>query len=234
MKAVILAAGKGERLKKITRDIPKPMIRFLGKPILQHNIEQCREFGITRMFINTHHLPEVIRDYFGDGSKFGVSITYSFEPELLGTAGALMNFRKELEGENFFVIYGDNFSRYNLRSLVDKFQRQNSLGVIAFHFRKDTSSSGVGEFDPQMRILRFLEKPKAHETESHWVNAGIYYFSPAIFQYITPGFLDFAMDIFPKLLRDNLPLYAVCEESEVIAFDTPEMYRASIHDTIRK
>ena len=83
MKAVILAAGKGERLAVVTQSIPKPMIVFHGKPILEHNVELCRKFGVTEIFINTHHLPDAIRSYFGDGSQWGVHIEYSFEPELL-------------------------------------------------------------------------------------------------------------------------------------------------------
>ena len=95
MKAIILAAGKGERLKEITNSLPKPMIKVKGKPILQHNIELCREYGVKDIFINVHHLPDVITDYFGNGEKFGVNIKYSFEEELLGTSGAV----KKIAGE---------------------------------------------------------------------------------------------------------------------------------------
>ncbi len=89
MKAVILAAGKGERLSEITQSIPKPMIEFKGKPLLQHNIELCKRYGIEDIFINLHHLPDRITKYFGDGERFGVKIKYSYEEELLGTAGAV-------------------------------------------------------------------------------------------------------------------------------------------------
>ena len=89
MKTIILAAGKGERLKGIVDTVPKPMVRIAGKPILQHNIELCRKHGITDLYINLHHLPDRIVDYFGNGEKFGVTITYSYEETLLGTAGAV-------------------------------------------------------------------------------------------------------------------------------------------------
>ncbi len=95
MKAVILAAGKGERLSEITQKIPKPMIEFKGKPLLQHNIELCKKFGIEDIYINLHHLPDKIRDYFGNGERFGVNIKYSYEKELLGTAGAVRRIARE-------------------------------------------------------------------------------------------------------------------------------------------
>ncbi len=209
-------------------NIPKPMIRYQGKPILQHNIEICREFGIRDLFINTHHLAEVIRNYFGDGSAFGVNIRYSLEKELLGTAGALNSFRDSLKDEEFFVIYGDNYSTLDLGSLTKEFHKHDCIGVIAFHDREDVSQSGVGEFAPDGRIIRFVEKPKPGITDSHWVNAGIYYFSPAILRHIHPGFSDFAKDIIPDLLKKNISLYSVHSDVELKAFDTPEMFRRSL------
>jgi len=86
MRAVLLAAGMGERLREIVQTIPKPMIMYDGKPILQHNIELCRQYGVKEIYINTHHLAENIMEYFGDGARFGVKIYYSYEPELLGTS----------------------------------------------------------------------------------------------------------------------------------------------------
>src|SRR3972149_10195068 len=105
MNAIILAAGKGERLKEITNSIPKPMITYKGKPILQYNIELCRKYGITNIYINLHHLPEVITDYFGSGEKFGVNIRYSYEKELLGTAGAVKKIAKDFWSKNHAGIY---------------------------------------------------------------------------------------------------------------------------------
>ena len=230
MKAVILAAGKGERLRGVV-DIPKPMIRYQGKPILQHNIELCRKFGITEIFINTHHLPEVIKSYFGDGLAFGVEIRYSFEKELLGTAGALNSFREQLAAEPFFVLYGDNCSNFDLSSLVTEYLKHPCTGVIGFHYRKDVSQSGVGEFAFDGRIIKFVEKPKPGITDSHWVNAGIYYLSPAIFQYIPSGFSDFAKDVIPSLLSRDIPLYSVCFGTSLRAFDTPDLLRDALRES---
>jgi NDP-sugar pyrophosphorylase family protein len=260
IRAIILAAGKGERLKEITENIPKPMIIFRGKPILQHNIELCRSFGIKDIFINLYHLPEKITDYFGNGGKFGVNIKYSYEKELLGTAGAVkkivneffippVSWRSHPYGnspgeaiptggplakpsprevpESFFVLYGDNYSRYNLNLLKEKQLETDSSCIIAFHYREDTSHSGVAESDKSGRVLRFIEKPKAGETESHWVNAGIYLLKPGIINYIDEVNSDFGKNIFPLMLNKNIPVYGICENSAVIAFDDPEMYKNS-------
>ncbi len=228
MKAVILAAGKGSRLGTLSNEIPKPMIKYNGKPLVEHNILLCKKYGIKEIFINTHHLANVITSYLGNGDKFGVKINYSYENKLLGTAGALNNFREYLSSEPFFVLYGDNVSNFPLEKIIDKFNTTNSIGVIAFHFREDVSQSGVAEFDEHDKIIKFVEKPKEGETESKWVNAGIYFLSPKVLDFIPIGFSDFAKDIFPKLLRNQIPLYGVKQKEIVRAFDTPEMLAKSL------
>jgi NDP-sugar pyrophosphorylase family protein len=233
MNAIILAAGKGERINNITSSIPKPMIEVNGKPILQYNIELCKSYGILNIFINVHHLSDKIMDYFGDGSKFGVSIIYSIEDNLNGTSGAVrqivekiwngnINFTKQINMP-FFIIYGDNISNYNLSNLEQKALETNADIIIGFHYREDTSSSGVAEFDKNGKILKFIEKPKPGESNSHWVNAGIYYAKPAILKFIPDNYSDFGKDIFPDLLRKGIPMYGVYEKIEVKAFDTYEM-----------
>lgn len=254
MKAIILAAGRGERLKEITNCIPKPMIEFRGKPVLQYNIELCKRYGIREIYINLHHLPSKITDYFGEGEKFGVKIKYSHEKKLLGTAGAVGKFGRELwdisdvktiraselsnsnkatkQKDLFYVIYGDQISNFNLDLLKEKFQKhytsdKKTVGVIAFHYREDVIHSGVAEFNDAKKIIRFIEKPKSYETDSHWVNAGVYCFHQDIFDFIPDKISDFGRDIFPHILKKNFSLYGVCEHKDVNVFDTPEMYKKS-------
>ena len=175
-----------------------------------------------------------IKEYFGHGEGLGINIKYSFESELLGTSGAVKKIVSDYwendsnNEELFFVIYGDNFSDYDLTSIKKKLKDTDSLAVIAFHFRQDTSHSGVAEFDENQRILKFVEKPKPGESESHWVNAGIYCLKTEILSFIAEGFSDFSKDIFPELLRRNKAIYGVCKETDVKAFDTPEMYNQNI------
>jgi mannose-1-phosphate guanylyltransferase len=247
LKAAILAAGKGERLGKLTRDIPKPMIKVQGKPILEHNIDLCRSFNIREIYINVHHLGTQISDYFEDGSRFGVKIQYSVEDELLGTAGAVKTIAKrfwvndvsEFNNESlhskavqkidpFFVIYGDNFSNYNLKNILDRHSLRKPIATIGFHYREDVSTSGVAEFDKSDKIIKFIEKPRPGETNSHWVNAGIYFLEPAILDHIQEGYSDFARNVFPDLLSMDIPVYGVCDTADVKAFDTPEMLKKNL------
>lgn len=248
MKAIILAAGKGERLKEITEKIPKPMIEYKGKPVLQYNIELCKKYWIDEIYINLHHLPEKITEYFGDGKRFGVDIKYSYEEELLGTAGAVKKIARDFwnfkttESQRhrvskslspFYVIYGDQISNFNLTSLKNKYDvlsnnKKECIGVVVFHYREDVTHSGVAEFDNDYKILRFIEKPKKSETKSHWVNAGVYYLSPKIIDFIDDGFSDFGKQVFPGLLKNNLSLFGVCVKKDVSVFDTPEMYARSL------
>ena len=118
MKAVVLAAGRGQRLGELTKTLPKPMIEINGKPVLEHNLEMCRKAGVHDIYMNLHHLPDIIRNYFGDGSKYGVHITYNYEPDLLGTAGALIPFKNELKNpiipeKRMVVVVEDRFQKIN-------------------------------------------------------------------------------------------------------------------------
>ena len=228
MKAMILSAGKATRLGAEGASIPKPMILYRGKPLLQHNLELCIRYGITDLFINVHHHPEQVTTFFGNGAKFGVSITYSFEAELLGTAGGVKNVEHSLNKEPFFVLYGDNYSEFDLSLLRRKNEQHQAIATIAFHYREDIATSGVAEFEHDQRIKKFVEKPKQGETQSRWVNAGIYYLAPSIFDHISQGKTDFGHDVFPSIIRKGLPIYGVCEKVQVKSFDTPEMYKRSM------
>jgi NDP-sugar pyrophosphorylase family protein len=225
MKAIILAAGKGERLGKLSNLIPKTMIKVDGKPILEHNIELCKKYGIIDIYINLHHLPHVIMKYFGDGRKFGVKIKYSYEEELLGTSGAVKNIALKDEyftNNPFYVIYGDNYSDYNLDLL-----KSDSIATIAFNYKEDVTNSGVAEFDENNKIISFIEKPKENETISHWVNSAIYYLNPEILKFIPwfgiHNYSDFSKDIFPLLLKNKTSFYGICTDTIVKSFDTPNM-----------
>ena len=119
MKAVLLAAGKGTRLKPLTDNIPKVMIQINGKAILEYHIEQLAETGIIDIYINLHYLSEKIKNHFEDGRKWGVKINYSYEPEILGTAGALKKLSRELRTDPFLVVYGDNFLEINYKDFIE-------------------------------------------------------------------------------------------------------------------
>ena len=208
MKAVILAAGKGTRLRPLTDELPKVMIPIAGKPILEHHIEHLAGAGIEDIFINLHYLPERIQSHCDDGKKWGVRIRYSFEPEILGTAGAIKKLESELRGAPFLVVYGDNFSEFDFADFISWSEKSGGIGTIAVFEKEDVEGSGIVEIGPDDRIVRFIEKPAKNKITSHWVNAGIYRLSDPILEDIPSGRSDFGYDIFPKAIERGQELFA--------------------------
>jgi mannose-1-phosphate guanylyltransferase/phosphomannomutase len=226
-KALLLAAGKGTRLGPITADTPKPLLNVGGKPVLRHLAELCAQHGVEEVFINTHHLAHQVRTTMGDGSDFGLRIQYSFEDNLLGTAGALQNFRDVLAGDDFFVLYGDNLMDYDLTALAQVHAQKGALATLALYEKEDVSQSGIAVLDPEGRVMRFIEKPGPHESVSNLVNCGLYVLSPAIFDHLPQGFSDFGRDVFPALLRQGVPLYGAVMDRPLVAIDTVDLFEAA-------
>lgn len=221
-KAMLLAAGQGTRLRPLTENISKCMVPIAGKPMLEHNIEWLKKFGVTDIIINLHYKPEAITNHFGDGGGFGVRITYSFERELLGTAGAVKNVAPFFDTP-FFVWYGDNLSTCRLDHLWESHRARGGVATIALHYREDPTQSGIVGLDEAGRIVRFLEKPRADQVFSHWVSAGILVLEPIALDAIPTGTpADFGRDVFPALLESGAPVYGyrMSEEESLWWIDT--------------
>lgn len=233
MKAIVLAAGRGERLRGVVDDVPKPMVKIRSRPILEQNIELLERCGITDIYVNLHHLPDVIRNHFGDGKDWGVNITYSYEPEILGTAGAVKNIEEQIGADQFFVLYGDNLYDYNLAEIMNFHNEKGGLGTVGVYEREDVSQSGIVEMDSNSRIIRFVEKPETHEAVSDLVNTGIYVFEPGILRHIPERqFSDFGNDIFPRILKGNERIYGMVLRGKLTAIDTPEFYQQTMEELI--
>lgn len=227
MKAVLLAAGKGRRLKGITKGIPKPMLKVMNKPILQHNIEWLRSYGIRDIYINLHHLPEVITGYFKDGSEYGIRITYSYEKNLLGTAGAVKKISEtywENDNAPFLVIYGDNLLNFNLKQISRFHKISKGTATIALYQKGNVSQSGIVQVDKNGRVIKFIEKPRPEEMVSDLVNTGIYILERDILKYIPDNeFFDFGNDLFPIALENGEKIFGILVKGKLIAVDTPEL-----------
>jgi len=224
MKAMVLAAGLGIRLRPLTEDKPKCLVPLAGRPLIGWTLEWLRRAGVTECVINLHYLPEKVQQFVGDGSGYGLKVTYSYEPELLGTAGAVNKIASFFD-KPFYVIYSDNFSQWDIRKLKFEYERNDSIGTVAVHWREDVTQSGMVEFDQNNRILRLVEKPKPEDVVSHYVNAGFYYLDPRVFNYIPEGKpCDFAFHVFPEMLRAREEMYAVKMEDPIIGIDTIESY----------
>lgn len=216
MKAIILAAGLGTRLIPLTKDVPKPLLPLNGKPLIQHNIEWLRSNGIKEIAINLHHLPEKIKTFLGDGSKFGVRITYSYEKNIMGTAGGVKKLENFAKNSPFMVYYGDNITNLNIKKLVNFHKSKGGMATICLHpiKEKELKDSSIVELGKDNRILSFAEKPnektikKISGKKNNYSNAGIYLLEPEIFDFIEKNkFTDFAKDIFPMLIKKGKMIY---------------------------
>jgi NDP-sugar pyrophosphorylase family protein len=205
--AMMLAAGQGTRLRPLTERIPKCMVPLGGRPLLEYGIRWLGKHGVTELVINLHHLPKAVTEYFGDGRPWGVRITYSLEPEPLGTAGGVTRMASFFRGP-FFVWYGDNLSTCRLDHLWEQHTSRGGAVTVALHQRDDPTHGGIVALDAQDRITRFLEKPAPGEVFSRWVNAGIYLLEPEVLDAIPAGrAVDFGRDVFPAMLAAGGALY---------------------------
>ncbi len=182
--ALILAGGSGTRLRPLTYEIPKPMMPVNGRPILEHLIEQLKKADFMDIIISVGYLGSRIREYFGDGSKFGVRIRYSEETTALGTGGAIKK-NQNLIYDDVIVLNGDNLFDFDLNKIYDFHKKEKPLATIALISREDVSQFGVVEMEGN-KIVRFIEKPKTEQV-SHLVNAGIYVLSPSFLNLIPSG-----------------------------------------------
>ena len=223
MKAFILAAGLGTRLRSLGLDVPKVMVPIGGKPLLEHHLELFKRQGIREFIVNLHYLPEKITDYFGDGRKFGVSITYSHEPELLGTAGAVKKMETDLRGGSFIVFYGDNLVRVDFAPLVEFHRARQAEVTVALFASPEPWTGGVVETDSNGGVLRFVEKPDRKQVSTNLISAGILILEPQVLDVIPAGqFYDFGRDVFPKLLAERRPVYAMEPKAYIQDVGTPE------------
>jgi NDP-sugar pyrophosphorylase family protein len=225
VRALVLAAGYGDRLRPLTDRIPKPMIEIGGKPILQHNLELLGRAGVREVAVNVHYRPDSIRTYFGDGFALGAALTYFYEPELLGTAGAIRNAAEFLRGDDFLVVYGDNLSTIDLRALIARHREREAEMTLALYHRDDPGQSGIVGLDESDRITRFLEKPSPEDIFSHWVNAGYLVAKPSLLDAIphrTP--CDLGRDLFALLLQRGAKLAGYRMTEELWWIDTLEDY----------
>ena len=208
MKAMVLAAGLGTRLRPLTYEIPKPMVPVLDRPVMAHILGLLRRQGFDRVISNLHYFPDAVRGYFGD------RIEYRFEEELLGTAGGVRNVADFFGDDPVVVVSGDALTDVDLNALVERHRSAGGIATLTVKHVEDTREYGVVIHDSEGRIQGFQEKPVPEEALSHLGNCGIYCFSPEIFDYFPERpFADWAQDVFPALLENDVPFH-IHETSE--------------------
>jgi len=228
MKAMILAAGKGTRVRPITYTIPKPLIPILQKPVMEFLLELLRQHGFDEIMVNVSHLAHEIEGYFRDGQRFGVDIGYSFEGSIvdgklvgaaLGSAGGLRKIQdfNTFFDDTFVVLCGDALIDLDLTAAVKQHKAKGAIATVVTKKvpQEDVPSYGVVVTDQEGRIKSFQEKPSVEEALSRDINTGIYIFEPEIFDYIPPNQeYDIGGELFPKLVEKKAPFYAVSMDFE--------------------
>ena len=241
MKAMILAAGKGTRVRPITQTIPKPMIPILQKPVMEFLVELLRQHGFDQIMVNVSHLADVIENYFRDGQKFGVQIAYSFEGrieegeligEALGSAGGMKRIQdfSPFFDDTFVVLCGDALIDLDLTAAVKWHREKGAIATIVMKSvpRDEVPSYGVVVTDESGKIKAFQEKPSVEEALSTDINTGIYIFEPEIFNYIPSGKeYDIGSDLFPQLVKEGAPFYGIRMDFEWVDIGkVPDYWRA--------
>ncbi|MEK7465656.1 MAG: NDP-sugar synthase [Patescibacteria group bacterium] len=224
--AVILSAGLGTRLRPLTDTIPKPMIPLLGKPMLEWNIEQFKKHGVTEFFINLHYLPDVIRNYFGDGSKFGVKINYVFESAILGTAGGVKQFENKLDVE-FFLIYGDMISLVDYTTMADFFDKlKDPIGIQRVGKTGDYADADIAELNQNGRFMKIHPKPHTEKYPNAYRMRGVFILKKEILNFVPLGIsYEIGKELLPEIVRKGKNFYGYeCDEYSK-GIDTMDKYR---------
>jgi mannose-1-phosphate guanylyltransferase len=246
MKAMILAAGKGTRVRPITYTIPKPMIPILEKPVMEFLLELLRQHGFTEIMVNVSHLANEIENYFRDGQRFGVQIAYSFEGritdgeligEAIGSAGGMRRIQdfQPFFDDTFVVLCGDALIDLDLTAAVKWHREKGAIATIVTKSvpREEVSSYGVVVTDDSGRIQAFQEKPSVDEALSTTINTGIYIFEPEVLDYIPSGQVyDIGGDLFPQLVAKGAPFYAIPMDFEWIDIGKVPDYWSAIRSVL--
>lgn len=223
MKAMILAAGKGTRVRPITYTTPKPMIPILQKPVMEFLVELLRNHGCDQIMVNVSHLAEEIENYFRDGQRFGVEIAYSFEGRIengqlvgdaIGSAGGMRRIQdfSPFFDDTFVVLCGDALIDLDLTAALEWHRKKGAIATVVMKTvdPSEVSSYGVVVTDDEGRIKAFQEKPAVEDALSNNINTGIYIFEPEVLNYIPSDCMyDIGGDLFPKLVEMGAPFYGI-------------------------
>jgi mannose-1-phosphate guanylyltransferase len=208
MKVCVMCGGEGTRLRPLTFERPKPCIPIVNAPSVQHLVGHLSNLGFNEVVVTLGYMGEAIETALGDGSLFGVDITYVHEKTKLGTAGSVKNAQKYLDGTPFLVVGGDHVTDLNLLEFYREHLLSKVITSIGLLSIEDPSEYGIAEIDVDYTIQRFKEKPAPGEIFSNLASTGMYVCSPEVFDFIPPGKYDFARDLFPDLMNRGYALKA--------------------------
>ncbi len=232
MKAVVMAGGFGTRIQPLTHSRPKPMLPIINRPMMEQTMINLRDLGIKEFIVLLYFKPEVIQNHFGDGSDFGMKITYVIPDDDYGTAGAVKLAQEHIGDENFIIISGDLVTDFDFQEIFDYHKSKESQLTITLTSVENPLEFGVVIANNEGRIEKFLEKPSWGEVFSDTINTGIYIIEPQILDYIPKGEnFDFAKDLFPLLMKEGVELIAGNASGYWRDVGNPDSYR-EVHEDI--
>jgi len=232
MKAVVMAGGFGTRIQPLTNSRPKPMLPIINRPMMEHTMMTLKDLGIREFIVLLYFKPDIIKDYFKDGSDFGIKITYVLPDDDYGTAGAVKLAQEHIGNDNFIIISGDLVTDFDFQKIFDYHKAKQSKLTITLTSVDNPLEFGVVIANDEGKIEKFLEKPSWSEVFSDTINTGIYVIEPEILDYI-PNHqnFDFAKDLFPRLMNEGVELMAGYAEGYWRDVGNPESYR-DVYDDI--
>lgn len=233
MKAILLCGGEGTRLRPLTCRTPKPMVRLFDRPLLDYTLDWLAGHGVTEVAITLRYRPYRIREHVGDGSRYGLSVSYFTESEPLGTAGAVGACREFCGNGEVLVVSGDALCDFNLSDALRFHAEHNAEATVLLYSHPEPLSFGIVQTDVRDRIVGFAEKPGWGEVFTDRINTGIYVLSPAALARIPEGRpYDFSRDLFPAMLACDAPLYATAMEGYWRDVGDPEAYLTCLREVL--
>jgi NDP-sugar pyrophosphorylase family protein len=224
MKAILLVGGLGTRLRPLTYSVAKPMVPLVNRPFIEYTVELLRQHGLREIIFSSFYLPEEMQAYFGDGSKFGVSIDYCLEDTPLGTAGAIKNCERFLDGQTFLIFNGDVLTDLDLTELINLHRRQGAMATIALGKVIDPTAFGMIDLKPGGAVERWYEKPVWEDVTSRWVNLGASVFEPEMLSYIPPNQpVSIERETYPMLI-EKTPVFGYQAPAYWLDIGTPSKY----------
>ncbi len=235
MKAVVMAGGFGSRIQPLTNSTPKPMLPLFNRPMMEYTILRLKDVGIREFIVLLYYKPEVIKEYFQDGSKFGIKIDYVLPNDDFGTAGAVKKAQDFIGDENFIIVSGDVVSDFDFEKIFSFHKKKNSKLTITLTKVENPLEFGVVITDYEGKIEKFLEKPSWGEVFSDTINTGIYILEPEILEMIPKDEnFDFAKDLFPLLMQNGITLWGYEASGYWRDVGNPDSYKEVHEDVFNK
>lgn len=220
---MILAAGLGTRLRPLTLTVPKPLVDVGGEPLVYRSLRMLKRAGVSDVVLNLHWLGDKIRDALGSGEKFGMRLSYSFEPDILGSGGGIKKVEPLLREGTFFVINGDALLDLDLGALLAFHRAKGAAATMVLRPDPDCDKWGAIEIDAEQRIRQFVNKlPKTDAPLRKLMFTGVHVLEPVVFDYLRPAFSSINEDFYPPAIKAGLPIYGYVYEGYWSDVGTPE------------